>query len=96
MKNFPHYIENMDGVFYKTDFVEFNEEVESKLFVKANNAKPCQMCGSQDIYIEEFDRDAYKAMYIQCIKCGLRGFKDFTHTEKNPIEKTIEYWNTRS
>lgn len=27
-------IENMDGVFYKTDFIKFNEEVESKLFVK--------------------------------------------------------------
>ena len=89
-------IENMDGVFYKTDFIKFNEEVESKLFVKANNAKPCPMCGSQDIYIEEFDRDAYKAVHIQCIKCGLHGFKDFTQTEKNPIKKTIEYWNTRS
>ena len=66
------------------------------MFVKANNAKSCPMCGSQDIYIEEFDRDVYKAIHIQCIKCGLRGFKDFTHTEKNPIEKTIEYWNTRS
>lgn len=53
-------IENMDGVFYKTDFVEFNEEMESKLFVKANNAKSCPMCGSQDIYIEEFDRDVIK------------------------------------
>ena len=83
-------------MFYKTDFITFNEKVESKLLVKANNAKLCPMCGSQDIYIKEFNGNPFKSVHIQCIKCGLRGFKDFTHTEKNPIEKTIEYWNTRS
>ena len=47
-------------------------EVELKMFVKANNAKPCPMCGSQDIYIKEFNENPFKSVHIQCIKCGLR------------------------
>ena len=70
-------------------------EVELKMFVKANNAKPCPMCGSQDIYIKEFNENPFKSVHIQCIKCGLRGFKSFMYTEKNPIGRTIEYWNSR-
>ncbi len=54
------------------------------------------MCGSDRIYMEEPNYDAIFSVVIQCADCGLRGFKNFHKSAKNPVEKTIEYWNTRA
>lgn len=57
--------------------------------------KPCPMCGSKRIHLQEPEYDYLYSVKIQCADCGLKGFKNFTKDAKNPIEKTIEYWNTR-
>ena len=36
-----------------------------------------------------------KICALKCADCGLTGYKNFIKDAKNPIEKTIEYWNTR-
>jgi Lar family restriction alleviation protein len=58
--------------------------------------KPCPMCGSKRIYMDEPNYDLMFSVAIQCADCGLRGFKNFTNKAKNPVEKTIDYWNTRA
>ena len=58
-------------------------------------AKSCPMCGSKRIYLKEPNYDYMFSVEIKCADCGLTGYKNFTKEEKNPIEKTIEYWNTR-
>ena len=59
------------------------------------NAKPCPMCGCKEILLEENADYKILTVYIKCIDCGLTGFKSYFYTTENPIEKTIEYWNTR-
>lgn len=58
-------------------------------------AKSCPMCGSKRIYMDEPKCNVLYSVRIQCADCGLSGYKNFTKDAKNPIEKTIEYWNTR-
>lgn len=58
-------------------------------------AKSCPMCGSKRIYLKEPNYDYMFSVEIKCADCGLTGYKNFTKDAKNPIEKTIEYWNTR-
>lgn len=58
-------------------------------------AKKCPMCGSDRIYLEEPNYDVIFSVKIYCADCGLSGFKNFYKSAKNPIEKTIAYWNTR-
>ena len=58
-------------------------------------AKSCPMCGSKRIYMDEPKYDLLFSVRIQCADCGLSGYKNFLKDAKNPIEKTIEYWNTR-
>ena len=58
-------------------------------------AKRCPMCGSNRIYMEEPNYDVIFSVVIQCADCGLRGYKNFYKSAKNPIERTIEYWNKR-
>ena len=58
-------------------------------------AKSCPMCGSKRIYMDEPKYDVLFSVRIQCADCGLSGYKNFSKSAKNPIEKTIEYWNTR-
>ena len=62
----------------------------------SSKAKPCPMCGSKRIYMDEPTYDAIFSVRIYCADCGLKGFQNFTINAKNPIEKTIEYWNTRT
>ena len=59
-------------------------------------AKRCPMCGSNRIYMEDPNYDVIFSVVIQCADCGLRGFKNFHKSAKNPVEKTIKYWNTRA
>lgn len=59
-------------------------------------AKSCHMCGSDRIYMEEPNYDVIFSVVIQCADCGLRGFKNFHKSAKDPIERTIKYWNTRA
>ena len=65
------------------------------MYIVLENAKPCPMCGCKEILLEEPDYDKIFTVRIRCQKCGLNGFKNYFYTAKNPIEKTIEYWNTR-
>lgn len=58
-------------------------------------AKSCPMCGSKRIYMDEPNYDVIFSVKIYCADCGLLGFKNFHKSAKNPIEKTLEYWNTR-
>lgn len=58
-------------------------------------ANPCPMCGSERIYLEEPTYEVLFDVKIQCADCGLMGFKSFIRGAKNPVEKTIDYWNTR-
>ena len=58
-------------------------------------AKSCPMCGSKRIYLKEPNYDYIFSVEIKCADCGLTGYKNFTKDAKNPIEKAIEYWNTR-
>lgn len=58
--------------------------------------KSCPMCGSDRIYMEDLNYDAIFSVKIQCADCGLSGFKNFHKSAKDPIEKTIKYWNTRA
>lgn len=58
-------------------------------------AKPCPICGSKRIYMEEPIYDGIFSVKIMCADCGLMGYKNFTKGAKNPEEKTIEYWNNR-
>ena len=58
-------------------------------------AKSCPMCGSKRIYLKEPKYDYLFSVEIKCADCGLTGYKNFTKDAQNPIEKTIEYWNTR-
>ncbi|RHO99286.1 hypothetical protein DW019_01660 [Clostridium sp. AF37-5] len=58
-------------------------------------AKPCPMCGSERIYLKEPTYEGIFDVKIQCADCGLMGFKSFMRGAKNPVEKTIDYWNTR-
>lgn len=58
-------------------------------------AKNCPMCGSKRIYMDEPKYNVLFSVRIQCADCGLSGFKNFSEDAKNPIEKTLEYWNTR-
>ena len=60
------------------------------------NAKPCPMCGCKEILLEIPNHHGIFTVYIRCSKCGLTGYKNWLHTAKNPVEKTIEYWNTRA
>lgn len=62
----------------------------------SSKAKPCPMCGSKRIYMDEPNYDLMFSVKIQCADCGLNGYKNFTNKAKNPIEKTIDYWNTRA
>lgn len=62
----------------------------------SSKAKPCPMCGSKRIYMDEPNYDLMFSVKIQCADCGLSGYKNFTNKAKNPIEKTIDYWNTRA
>ena len=59
-------------------------------------AKSCPMCGSDRIYMEEPKYDVIFSVTIQCADCGLTGFKNFYKGAKNPVERTIAYWNTRA
>lgn len=58
-------------------------------------AEPCPICGSKRIYIEDPVHDIIFSIKIRCADCGLTGFKTFTQNEKDPVEKTVKYWNTR-
>ena len=53
------------------------------------------MCGCKEILLEEKADYKIITVYIRCPDCGLTGFKSYTYAAENPIEKTIEYWNTR-
>lgn len=59
-------------------------------------AKSCPMCGSDRIYMEGPKGDVILTVKIQCADCGLSGFKNFSKSAKDPIGKTINYWNTRA
>lgn len=59
-------------------------------------AQSCPVCGSDRIYMEEPNYDVIFSVSIYCADCGLRGFKNFHKSAKDPIEKTIKYWNTRA
>lgn len=61
----------------------------------SSKAKPCPMCGSKRIYVDKLTYNAMFSVKIYCADCGLSGYKNFTNKAKNPIEKTIDYWNTR-
>lgn len=50
---------------------------------------------NKEILLEEPNYDKIFTVRIKCSKCGLTGYKNYFYTAKNPIEKTIEYWNTR-
>lgn len=58
-------------------------------------AKSCPMCGSKRIYMDEPNFDKLFSVTIYCADCGLMGYKNFFRGAKDPIERTIEYWNTR-
>lgn len=62
----------------------------------SDRVKPCPMCGSKRIYVDEPEYNVLFSVRIQCADCGLSGFKNFTYKAKNPIEQMIDYWNTRS
>lgn len=62
----------------------------------SDKTKPCPMCGSHRIYMEEPNYDVLFCVKVQCADCGLTGYKNFSKEAKNPVEKTIEYWNTRT
>lgn len=59
-------------------------------------AKPCPMCGSKRIYMEEPTYDGIFSVKIMCADCGLMGYKNFMRGAKAPEERTIEYWNNRA
>lgn len=59
-------------------------------------AQPCPMCGCEEILLEDVNYDKIFMVRIHCPNCGLAGFKNYFHTAKDPIERTIEYWNTRA
>lgn len=58
-------------------------------------AKCCPLCGSEKISADEPKHDVIYTVRIQCMDCGLNGYKIFKKDEEDPINKTIEYWNTR-
>lgn len=62
----------------------------------SSKAKPCPMCGSKRIYMDEPTYETMFSVKIYCADCGLSGFKNFLRTAKNPIDRTIDYWNTRA
>ena len=62
----------------------------------SDQAKPCPMCGSKRIYVDEPEYNVLFSVHIKCADCGLSGFKNFTYKAKNPIQRTIDYWNTRA
>lgn len=62
----------------------------------SSKAKPCPMCGSKRIYMDEPTYDSIFSVRIYCADCGLSKFNNFLRTAKNPVDKTIDYWNTRT
>ena len=61
------------------------------------DVKPCPLCGSKKIYIEDFDVDEIYEVKIACNDCGLNGYKSFIGDvdAETAIERTINYWNNR-
>jgi hypothetical protein len=61
------------------------------------DVKPCPLCGSKNIYIEDPDVDEQYEIKIGCNDCGLNGCKSFTGDidVETAIERTINYWNNR-
>ena len=47
-------------------------------------------------YVDEPEYNVLFSVHIKCADCGLSGFKNFTYKAKNPIQRTIDYWNTRA
>lgn len=45
-------------------------------------AKPCPMCGSKRIYMDESNYDSLFSVRIQCADCGLSGYKNFSREAK--------------
>lgn len=41
----------------------------------SSKAKPCPMCGSKRIYMDEPNYDLMFSVKIQCADCGLSGYK---------------------
>ena len=65
--------------------------------LKKDIAKPCPLCGSKKIYIEDPNVDEQYEVKIGCDNCGLNGCKSFTEDVdvETAIERTINYWNNR-
>lgn len=61
------------------------------------DVKPCPLCNSKNIYIEDPDVDEQYEVKIICDDCGLNGHKSFTEDIdiETAIERTINYWNNR-
>jgi len=65
--------------------------------LKKDTIKPCPLCGSTNIYIEDPDVDEMYGVKIACADCGCNGFKNFTKEVdvETAMQKTINYWNNR-
>ena len=65
----------------------------------SNKAKPCPLCGSTRIFLEEkHDMEPLGyTLYISCGDCGLRSFKSYTRSVEyvDAESRTLKYWNTR-
>lgn len=61
------------------------------------DVKPCPLCNSKNIYIEDPDVDEQYEVKIVCDDCGLNSYKSFTGDVdiETAIERTINYWNNR-
>ena len=61
------------------------------------DVKPCPLCGSKNIYIEDFNVDKLYEVKIACNDCGLNGYKSFMGDVdvETAIERIINYWNNR-
>ena len=64
----------------------------------AERAKPCPLCGSNRIVIEESGIDMAYTLYIKCYDCGLTGYKNFFAETpvKTAEEMLLNYWNKRA
>lgn len=62
------------------------------------DVKPCPMCGGDNIYVKISNFNFLYTAYINCSKCGLQGFKNFTNKTDidTATKEVIKYWNTRN
>ena len=61
------------------------------------DVKPCPLCSSKNICIDDPNVDEQYEINIWCNDCNLNGYKSFTGDVdvETAIERTINYWNNR-